>query len=313
MTSDEVLELTERPAHLLVIGGGVEGCEFAVFFQLLGSSVTVVEREPRLLPTEDEEIAGVLSREMQKRGITLKMGTTVAQLDPLAHGVTVTLTGGDRLTADRVLLAVGRQANTDGLGCEHAGVALGPRGEVQVDERMATSVPGIYAIGDVAGQRMLAHVASREAKIAVENALGGEAKMDYTAVPAGIFTWPEIGTVGLTEHQARAQGHTLRIGRSLFRTLGKAHAIGETAGLAKIIVDARTDRILGAHIVGPSAADLIHEVAVAMTAGLPARVLAETIHSHPTLSEAVLEAVEATHGEAIHSPRPLPSSTPENR
>jgi dihydrolipoamide dehydrogenase len=193
--------------------------------------------------------------------------------------------------------------NTEGLRLEDAGLAAGKRGEVPVNDRMETAVSGIYAIGDVTGIMMLAHVASRQGIVAAENALGGSAHMDYASVPAGIFTRPEIGSAGLREHQARERGTKINAGTFPYRALGKAHAMGEFSGIVKVIADAGTDRVLGVHICGAHAADLVHEGALAITMGATSKQLGAMIHAHPTLAEGVMEAAEAVHGNAIHLPR----------
>jgi dihydrolipoamide dehydrogenase len=215
----------------------------------------------------------------------------------------VQLSDGKTLEAEKVLVSIGRAVNTENLGLENIGVKTGQRGEILVDNKMQTNVDGVYAIGDVVGGIMLAHLASKEGLVAVENATGGNAEMKYEVVPAAIFTSPEVASVGLREHQAIEKGIKYKVGRFPFRALGKAHAMGEIAGLFKIISDEETDKIIGAHIMGAHAADLIHEVAVAMENGLTVREVAETIHAHPTLAEGVMEAAEDVHGMAVHVPK----------
>jgi len=192
--------------------------------------------------------------------------------------------------------------NTENLRLEDAGLVAGKRGEIPVNEKMETNIPGIYAVGDVTGRMMLAHAASKQGMIAAENALGGDVHMDYTSVPAGIFTSPEIGSVGLREHQAREQGIAVRIGRFPYRALGKAHATGEITGLFKVIADAATDRVLGVHICGARASDLVHEGALAIRMGATARQLGDMVHAHPTFAEGIGEAAEDVFGRAIHVP-----------
>ncbi|MDH4028020.1 MAG: NAD(P)/FAD-dependent oxidoreductase, partial [Nitrospirota bacterium] len=198
---------------------------------------------------------------------------------------------------------IGRSVNTENIGLDEIGVTRGKRGEILVDNRMQTNVKGIYAIGDVVGGIMLAHLASKEGIVAAENALGGSSEVNYNVIPAAIFTSPEIGSVGLREKQALEKGLKYKVGRFQFRSLGKAHAMGEIAGLFKIIADEATDKILGAHIIGAHASDLIHEVAVAMEKGLTVKDIAHTIHAHPTLAEGVMEAAEDVHDAAIHCPK----------
>jgi len=304
ITSDDAVRMRTVPASLVIVGAGAIGCEFAFLYQALGSAVTLIELAPRVLPTEDEEIAAVLERELKKARIALITGVGIGSLRKDDDGCAVQLTNGKELKAGQVLIAVGRAMNTEGLGLDVMGIRTGRRGEITVNERMETSVPGIYAIGDVTGTMMLAHVASHQGLVAVDNALGGTARMEYAAVPSGIFTRPEIGSVGLREFQAAERGIAVRTGRFPYRALGKAHADGEIAGLVKIIADAATDRVLGVHIIGAHAAAIIHEGALAVRTGVTARQLAEMVHAHPTLAEAVMEAAGDVHGQAIHLPRP---------
>jgi dihydrolipoamide dehydrogenase len=193
--------------------------------------------------------------------------------------------------------------NTESIGLETLGIKKRQRGVIAVNEKMETNIDGIYAVGDVVGGILLAHVASKEGIVAAYNACGIEKKIDYSVVPAGIFTMPEIGSVGLRQHQAEEKGINIRTGHFQFRALGKAHAMGEIAGMIKIVADADTDKILGVHIIGPHASDLVHEGALAIKAGLTARDVADMIHSHPTLAEGIMEAAEDVHGEAIHAPK----------
>ncbi len=307
ITSKEALDMTAIPARLLIIGGGVEGCEFAALYSGLGTQVTMVELLPRILPLEDEEVSGVMLRELKKRTVSVCTGTTVEKLDRQGGSLTATLKDGTTLTADQVLVSVGRGLNSKGIGLERAGVQVGKRGEILVNSRMETNVPGIYAIGDVTGKAMLAHVASTQGKVAVSNILGHGREINYDVVPAGIFTLPEIGRVGLTEDQAReraqAAGSDIKVGRFRHMALGKAQATGETTGLFKVIAEAKTDRLLGVHIVGSHAADQIHEAAFALHMGATAAQLADMIHAHPTLSEGLMEAAEDMEGVAIHMAR----------
>lgn len=311
ITSKEALDLTIIPAGLLIIGGGVEGCEFASLYSGLGTQVTLVELMPRILPLEDEEIASFMERELKKRGVAVQTGTTVEQLERLSGTVKAILKDGTVIEAEKLLVSVGRGFNSKGIGLEKAGVQVGKRGEILVNDRLQTNVPGIYAIGDVVGKAMLAHVASAQGKVAVENIMGHPREIAYNVVPAGIFTLPEIGRVGLTEQQARERSAKLglkpetdvKIGRFRYAGLGKAQGTGETAGLFKIIVDARNGAILGVHIVGSHAADLVHEAALAMQLGATATAVAEMIHAHPTLAEGMMEAAEDVEGMAIHLAR----------
>lgn len=311
ITSKEALDLTEIPGSLLIIGAGVEGCEFASLYGGIGTKVMMVEMMPRILPLEDEEIAAVMDRELKKRGVAVHPGTTVEKLERRNGTLKATLKNGASLEAEKVLVSVGRGFNSKGLGLERVGIRLGGRGEILVNERMETNVPGIFAIGDVVGKAMLAHVASAQGKVAVDNAVGHTREINYHVVPAGIFTLPEIGRVGLTEEQARERSQTLgqnpeaavKVGRFRYVGLGKAQAVGETIGLYKIITESQTGRIMGAHIIGAHAADLVHEAALAMQLGATASKVAEMIHAHPTLSEGLMEAAEDVDGLAIHLAR----------
>ena len=303
ISSREALDLTALPGSLLIVGGGVEGCEFASLFSALGTKVTLVEMLPRILSTEDEEVSALLAAELKKQGVTILTNARVEKAAAGADGVSTTLADGNTVASARVLVSIGRRFNTGGLGLEEAGIQIGRRGEILVNERMETSVPGVYAIGDVTGKAMLAHVASAQGKVAVRNILGRPATMSYEVVPAGIFTFPEVGRVGLTEQEARQRGMEIKVGKFRPIGLGKAHASGETTGLMKIITEAKTGRIAGVHLVGSHAADLIHEAAVAMQMGATAETLAETIHAHPTMPEGLMEAAEDVAGMAIHLAR----------
>jgi dihydrolipoamide dehydrogenase len=303
ISSREALDLTAIPDSLLIVGGGVEGSEFASLFSVLGTKVTLVEMLPRILPTEDEEVSALLAAELKKLGVTILVNARVEKVAVGPDGVTTTLADGHTVASAKVLVSIGRRFNTGGLGLEEAGVQLGRRGEILVNERMETTAPGIYAIGDVTGKAMLAHVASAQGKVAVRNILGRPATMSYDVVPAGIFTFPEVGRVGLTEQEARQRGMDIKTGKFRPIGLGKAHASGETSGLMKIITEAKTGRIVGVHLVGSHAADLIHEAAVAMQTGVTAATLAETIHAHPTMAEGLMEAAEDVEGMAIHLAR----------
>lgn len=305
ITSEEALEPRVLPKSLLIVGAGIEGCEFGFLYRSLGATVTMVEMKDRPLATEDEEVSSLIAREMNKRGMTLHLGVRVEKVVVEAAQVVATLSGGPTIAAERLLVSIGRTMNTEGLGLDEAGVALGKRGEIIVNERMETAVAGVYAIGDAVGRIMLAHVASTEGKIAAANAVAdrGNHSMKYDVVPAGIFTQPEIGTVGLKEWEAAERGLKVRVGRYPFRALGRAHTMDEIVGMVKVITGQETGRILGVHIIGPHASDLIHEAAIAMRLGAKASDIAEMIHAHPTLSEAMMEAAEDVYGSAIHLPR----------
>jgi dihydrolipoamide dehydrogenase len=303
ISSNEAVNLAEIPKSLLIIGAGAIGCEFACIYRELGAEVTMVEMLPRAVATEDDEISDLLEKELKKKKIKLFTDSRVDRIDVRNDDVHAFLSGGQELVTDKVLVSIGRTMNSDKIGAEAIGIKKGKRGEILVNDRMETSIPGVYAVGDVIGGMMLAHVASKEGLVAVGNIMGTGEIMDYSVVPAAIFTSPEIASVGLREHQAVEKGIKIRIGRFPFRALGKAHAIGEISGLIKLIADASTDKIVGAHIIGPHASDLIHEYAVSMKNGLTVTDVSGTIHAHPTLSEGLMEAAEDVHGEAIHVPK----------
>ena len=303
ISSKEALDLTDIPRSMIIVGGGVEGCEFACLFGGLGSHVTLVEMMPTVLPMEDDDTVAILIREFKKRKVQLCMNTTIQDWQSTADGIQGTLSSGQSVVADKMLISVGRRMNSRGLGLETVGVKIGSREEILVDEQMETSVPGVYAIGDVTGKSMLAHVASAQGKVAASNVMGITQSINYEVIPAGIFTLPEIGRVGLTEQQARERGMPITVGRFRYGGLGKAQAVGETTGQFKIIADEQSKKILGVHIIGAHAADLIHEGALAMQRGLTVTNVADMIHAHPTLSEGLMEAAEDMDGLAIHQAR----------
>ena len=303
ISSTEALELREIPKSLLIVGAGVIGCEFACIYSDLGSEITIVELLPRAVSTEDEAVSKLLEKELKKKKIKLITEIKVEKVEVRDDGVHTFLSNGKELIAEKVLVSIGRAFNTNGIGLENAGVSTGPRKEIPVNEKLQTNVPHIYAIGDVTGGILLAHVASKQGLITAENIMGADKKFDSSVVPAAIFTSPEIGSVGLREHQAKEKGLDYITGEFQFRALGKAHAMGEISGFIKIIAEKKSDKILGAHIIGPHASDLIHEFAVAMHGGLKVKDIAETIHAHPTLSEGLMEAAEDVHNMAIHAPK----------
>ncbi|MDI6728040.1 MAG: dihydrolipoyl dehydrogenase [Thermodesulfovibrionales bacterium] len=303
MSSDDALNIKSIPKSLIIIGAGVIGCEFACIFKELGTEITMVEMMPRAVSTEDPEISEILEKELKKKKIKLLTGVKVDRVEGQHDGIHVHLADGKELVAEKLLVSIGRALNTENIGLEAVGIKKGARGEILVNEKMETNIEGIYAIGDVTGGILLAHMASKEGIVAAYNACGIEKKIDYSVVPAAIFTSPEIGSVGLREHQAKDKGINIKTGHFQFRALGKAHAMGEIAGMIKVIADADTDKVLGVHIIGPHASDLVHEGALAMKAGLTTKEVADMIHAHPTLAEGLMEAAEDVHGEAIHAPK----------
>jgi len=304
MTSKELLDLDRVPETLVVIGGGVIGLEMGMVFLKLGSKLTVVELTDALLPGVDPEAVKVLEKGLIKRGATILKSTKASGLVTEKGKTFVTATGPDgapqKLPAEVVLVAVGFKPNSQDLGLEALGIKLDPRGHVLVDEHRRSNVPNLYAIGDVAGLPWLAHKASKEGIVAAEHAAGKASAYDVKAMPSGIFTDPEIGTVGLQEHEAKAAGRKVRVGKFPLTALGKALAVGQTDGFVKLIADEATDLLLGATIVGYSAADLTAEIALGIEMGATAEDVGLTVHAHPTMPESLMEAAEAVHKHAIH-------------
>lgn len=307
INSDDALNLDYIPARMVIVGGGVIGCELAFIFRAFGADVTVVEGLDRLLPipSVDEDMSRLLQREAKKHGLRVELAKTVKSATVEDGKVTCVLgpspfvpgAAGPETTleADMVLVAVGRAPNSGDLNLAEAGVETDARGWIKADGAMRTTAEGIYAIGDALGPArvMLAHVASAEGLCAVANCFGEDRHLDYSVIPAGIFTSPEIGTVGLSEAEARRLGHSVRSQVFQFRELGKAQAMGQLPGMFKLVCDAESGTILGAHIAGAHATDLIAEAALAMQKGLSAADIAHTIHAHPTLAEGLYEAAEA--------------------
>lgn len=301
MTSTDALALDHVPKSLIIVGSGVIGSEFACIFSTLGTEIVMLELMDRMLPTEDSRVAKQMKSTFRKQGIDVRTKTTVEEvLEYRPDGIKVKLSSGDELEAEKLLVSIGRKFNSAGLGLEELGVETDERGRIMVDQTMETSVDGIFAVGDVVGGILLAHTATFEGLVAAENVTGGNATMNYHVVPACIFTTPEIGSVGINSDKAAEQGIDVNISRFSFGALGKALAMGEDYGFVQLVIDAKTDRVLGAQIMGPHASDLVHEVAVAMHMGATAEDIANTIHAHPSLPEAIMEAAEAAHGKAIH-------------
>lgn len=303
ITSREALTLRSIPPRMIVVGSGAIGAEFATYFSALGSSVTIVEYAPTLAPLEDVEISKLLERSLRKAKIATLIGTEVKSVEVADGRCTVTIEnkkGRSTIEADVVLSAVGITPNIENLGLSEAGVAT-DRGRVTVDEHYRTSVEGVYAIGDIIPTPALAHVATAEAVHCAEFIAGhNPAPVNYSVVPSCVYTTPEISSVGLTEQQAIDKGYELRIGRFPFTASGKATAAGNRDGMVKLVFDAATDRLLGAHLFGLNVTEMVAESSLAMTLGATAVDLIRTIHSHPTMSEAVMEAAAAAHNEAIH-------------
>lgn len=303
LTSREALIDTEIPEAILIIGGGAVGVEFAYIYSVFGSRVTVVEMEKQLLPGIDAEVARELERVFKKKGIEVLTGTKFHSIEKFPSRVEVTLeNGGDvkRRTANKVLVAVGRTPLSAGLGLEALGVELN-RGYIKVDEQMRTANETIYAIGDVNGPPLLAHVASEEGIAAVEFIMGKRDKtIDHLRIPACIYCQPEIAVIGLSEEQAQARGYEVKIGKFPFRALGKAIAAGHEEGFVKLVVDKEYGEILGCHIIGHGATDLIAEAGLARTLEATTAELSGTVHAHPTLPEAIMEAALNAEGRGIN-------------
>jgi dihydrolipoamide dehydrogenase len=302
ITGEEILSLAAVPRSMVVIGAGAVGVEFAAIFRAFGCEVTIVEMLPAILPSIDADLVKRAGLSLRKQGIKILTGAQVTAIQPGPEGLTVGVSAGGReqnLPAEKVLVAVGRQSVIAGLGLEEAGVAFDRKG-VPANARMETNVPGIYAVGDITGCYMWAHAASCEGLVAAENAMGAAAEMDYRAVPGCIFTEPEIAVVGLTEQQAVDASRKVKVGRFNFAANGKAVSMGETDGLVKIVADADDGKLLGMHILGPHASDLVMEGAIAIKHGLTAEAVGQVIHPHPTLSEAIMESLHAADGRAIH-------------
>jgi dihydrolipoamide dehydrogenase len=303
MTSTDALALRFVPESLIIVGSGVIGSEFACLLSSMGTRIVMIELMDRMLPTEDGRVSKQLRSAFRREGIDVRTGTTVKEvLEYHDDGIKVELSSGDVLDAERLLVSIGRSFNSAGLGLENLGVGLDDRGRILVNEKMETNVSGIYAIGDVVGGMMLAHVATFEGLVAAENATGGSSKMDYRALPTCIYTRPEIGSVGLNTDKAAEEGIEVEVSRFSFGALGKALAMGEDRGFVQLVIDPETDKLLGAQIFGPHASDLIAEVTVAMKLGATADDIATTMHAHPSLPEAIMEAAEAVSGRAIHIP-----------
>ncbi len=300
-TSTEALAYPEVPKHLVVIGAGYIGLELGSVWLRLGARATVLEYLDRILPGMDHELAAEAKRLFERQGMAFHLGRRVTGATRDGDEVVVTSEGAEPVRCDRLLVAVGRVPNTDGLGLESVGIRTDERGRIPVDAHYATSAPGIYAIGDVIGGLMLAHKASEEGVACVERIATGYGHVNYDAIPGVVYTHPEIASVGRTEEELQGAGTAYRKGVFFFRASGRAKALGEIDGRVKILADEKTDRILGVHILGPRAGDLIAEAVVAIEFGASAEDLARACHAHPTLAEAVKEAALATGGRAIHS------------
>jgi dihydrolipoamide dehydrogenase len=305
VSSTGALCLEKVPEHLIVIGAGAIGLELGSVWSRLGAKVSVVELLERILPGMDGEIAKQTQRVLGRQGLKFKLGTKVVAAEQSGSQVTLRTepaAGGDasELVGDVVLVCIGRRPYTDGLGLEALGVARDHRGFIQVDERFQTSVPGIHAIGDCVPGPMLAHKAEEEGVVCVEMLAGQAGHIDHDRVPSVVYTWPEVASVGLTQERLEADGRKFRVGKFPFSANSRARATGDTQGLVKILADAESDRVLGVHILGPQAGDLIAEAVLALEFGASAEDIARTCHAHPATGEALKEAALAVDGRALH-------------
>jgi dihydrolipoamide dehydrogenase len=310
ITSDEAIHMKEIPKSIAILGSGAVGVEFGSIFRRFGSEVTIIELLPRIVPVEDEAVSAELEKSFKKQGIKVMTGTKVTSAKPGANGVEMEAQAADgktvKLSAEYLLVATGRGPVTNGLGAEEAGLQM-DRGYVRVDTEFRTSVPGISAIGDVItfdkpGHPQLAHLSSAEGVALAERIAGKEYRpINYDHVPGCTYCDPEIGSVGLTEKQAQERGYDVKTGSFKFGVLGRARIAGETEGFVKIVYDRKYDEVLGVHMIGPRATELVAEATLALRLECTVEELARTIHAHPTMSEAVMEAAHAAHGGAIHA------------
>lgn len=305
INSDGAFMLREIPKHIVIVGGGAVGTEWATMFHAFGSEVTLIELLPNLLPVEDEDMGRTLARSFQKRGIKVLTGSTVAKIEKSGKALQVTITDKDgnnpkTVDADNVLIGVSRRPNTLDLNLDKTGAKTDQRGYITVDEHLRTNVNNIFAIGDVVGKVLLAHVATHQGLVAAGVIAGHDEKIDYKAVPAATFTHPEVASVGLTEAKARESGHDVLLGKFPFAALGRAQTYGSTDGLIKVVADRKYGEILGMHIIGPSASDLIPEGVLALQLEATLEDVANTIHAHPTLGEGSMEASMVALGMPVH-------------
>jgi len=305
ITSDGALSLSELPSRMLIIGGGVVGIEFAGIFKALGVEITVVEMLPRILPPIDEEIARRLTQLLKRKRIEILTDCKVKEIKSTNQNLEVLVSTSDgekKIETEKILLAAGRVPELGNIDVQRLGIELDGKA-IKVDKKMRTNIPGIYAVGDVVGRIMLAHVASREGIVAVENISGKETLMDYKVVPNCVFSMPEVASVGLTEEEARKENNNIKVSKFPFMANGKALGMGETEGMVKIIADADTSELLGFHILGAHASDLIAEGTLALSMEATAFEIVNSIHAHPTLAEAIAEAAEGIVGKPIHLTR----------
>jgi len=305
VSSTEALAFERVPEHLVVVGAGAVGLELGSVWLRLGARVTVLELLPQIVPFADGQLARGLQRALKQQGMDIRLKTKVTGAEIAGDQVTVRFEaekgGADTLVCDRVLVAVGRKPYTAGLGLEAAGISLDERGRIPVDEHLRTTAEGVWAVGDVVAGPMLAHKAEEEGIAAAETIAGKPGHVNPATIPSIVYTDPELAGVGLTEEQAKAEKREVRVGRALFRANGRALGLGKTEGMVKLLADAKTDRLLGVHVLGPRASDLIAEAVLALEYHASAEDLARTMHAHPTLSEVVKEAALDADGRAIHA------------
>ncbi len=302
------LRIPEVPDHLVVIGGGVIGLELGSVWRRLGARVTVLELLPTILPGFDADIVKDADKVFRKQGLDLRTGVRVSagRRDDTGRRITIDYTrnGGtgvaETIDADYVLVSVGRKPNLSGVDAATLGVSIGPRGEILANDQMRTSVPHVYAIGDAVGGKLLAHKAQEEGVVAAEVIAGQMSRMRYVSMPSVVYTWPEIASVGLTEAEVQSSGRAYRAARFPYSANARARTLGDTTGFVKFVADARTDELLGAHVFGPSASELIAEVVLAFEYRASAEDVGSTVHAHPTLAEATKEAALAVLGRAVH-------------
>lgn len=300
ITSEEALQLEEIPQSLLIIGAGVIGCEFAHIYGSLGAQITMVEALPSILANQDKDISRRMQTILKKQKYTIKTNVTIEQVTETDNGIEARLANGETVVAEKALISIGRTLNTENLGLTELGVNCGDQGQILVNDHMQTNIPGVYAVGDVVMKYQLAHVASTQGIIAAANIMGQKTSMDYSAVPSCIFTSPEVASVGITQQQAKDRGIPVKIGKFNFAANGKALSMGAGEGFVKLVAHQDTGAILGVHIIGPHASDLIAEATLAVQQGITAKQLAATIHAHPTLAEAMMEAADNVYGLSIH-------------
>ncbi|HEY4832881.1 MAG TPA: dihydrolipoyl dehydrogenase, partial [Waddliaceae bacterium] len=300
--STSLLDIQSLPKSLVIIGGGIVGCEFASLFAEFGVNVTIVEALSRILPLECISVSAALSKAYKKKGIKIETSAFVEGIDRFEKAVAVRIAGVGTIDAEMALVAIGRTLNTSKIGLDAAGIAIKEIGMIDVNDKMETNVSGIYAVGDIASKWWLAHVASHQGIVAATNAAGKSARMHYHAVPSVIFTNPEIATVGYTLEEAISKGYRASVGAFPFNVLGKSQTTSDTEGFAQVSIDKATGQILGAQVVGHDAATLIAEMAVIIANELTVDCVTETIHAHPTVAEAWLEAAMIANNEPLHMP-----------